>query len=76
MELTKIITDAIRIGMESRNVDVESDYKVLQHFFLSDPETRRLFVKELTYGECWEIAQELDTATLANIIMVKEEGNG
>jgi hypothetical protein len=74
MELAKIIADAIRIGMESRNVDVESDYKVLQHFFLSDPETRRLFVKELTYGECCEIAQELDTSMLAKLIVIKEDG--
>lgn len=74
MMLSKLITTAFRIGQDSRNVDVENEYKVLQHFFLSDPETRRLFVKELTYGECWEIAQELDTATLANIIMIKEGG--
>jgi hypothetical protein len=74
MELAKIIADAIRIGMESHNVDVESDYKVLQHFFLSDPETRRLFVKELTYGECCEIAQELDTPMLAKLIVIKEDG--
>lgn len=78
MMLSRIITTAMRIGMDSckADLDVENEYKVLQHFFLSDPETRRLFVKELTYGECCEIAQELDTSMLAKLIVIKEEGNG
>lgn len=76
MMLSKLITTAFQIGMDSckANIDVENEYKVLQQFFLSDPETRRLFVKELTYGECWEIAQELDVSTLAKIIVIKEDG--
>mgnify|MGYP006991648359 CR=1 FL=1 len=75
MFLTKIICNAFQIGMDSRDVDVENEYKVLQHFFLSDPETRKLFIKELTYGECCEIAQELDTSMLAKLIVIKEDGN-
>lgn len=75
MLLSRIIADALRVGMDSRNVDVESDYKVLQHFFLSDAETRKLFIKELTYEECCEIAQELDTAMLAKLIVIKEDEN-
>lgn len=76
MLLSRIITMALRVGMDSckADLDVENEYKVLQHFFLSDPETRRLFVKELTYGECCEIAQELDVTTLAKIIVIKGGG--
>lgn len=74
MLLSRIITTAIRIGMGSRDVDVENEYKVLQQFFLSDKKTRKLFTKELTYEECWEIAQELDVTTLAKIIIIKGGG--
>lgn len=76
MLLPRIITNAVQIGMDSckSGIAVENEYKVLQHFFLSDPETRRLFVKELTYEECCEIAQELDVSTLAKIIVIKGGG--
>lgn len=76
MLLSKLITISFRIGQDSRNVDVEDEYKVLQQFFLNDKETRRLFVKELTYGERCEIAQELDTSMLAKLIVIKEDSDG
>lgn len=76
MLLSRIITMALRIGMDSckADLDVENEYKVLQQFFLSDSETRKLFVKELTYGERCEIAQDLDTSMLAKLIVIKEDG--
>lgn len=74
MLLTRLITEAFRIGQDSRNIDIENEYKVLQQFFLQDKETRTLFRQTLSYGECWEIAQELDVTTLANIIVIKGGG--
>lgn len=75
MLLSRIITTAIRVGMDSckSGIDAENEYKVLQHFFLSDAETRKMFIKELTYEECCEIAQELDISTLAKLIVTKED---
>lgn len=74
MLLTRLITEAFRIGQDSRNVDVENEYRVLQQFFLKDEETRKLFIKELKFGERWEIAQELEVSTLAKLIVIKEDG--
>lgn len=76
MMLSRIITEALRIGMDSckENIDVENEYKVLQQFFLQDMDTRTLFRQTLSYGECWEIAQELDVTTLAKIIVIKGGG--
>lgn len=77
MLLTKLITEAVRIGMDSckAGIDVENEYKVLQHFFLNDKETRTLFRQSMSFGERCEIAQELDTTMLAKLIVIKEGGN-
>lgn len=76
MLLSRIITTALRIGMDSckSGIDAENEYKVLQQYFLKDEETRKMFIKELTYGERWEIAQELDVSTLAKLIVIREDG--
>lgn len=76
MLLSRIITEALRVGMDSckSGIDVENEYKVLQHFFLSDKETRKMFIKELTFEDCWEIAQKLDVSALAKLIVIKEDG--
>ena len=76
MLLSRIITTALRVGMDSckSGMDVENEYKVLQQYFLNDKETRILFQQSLSYGERCEIAQELDTSTLAKLIVIKEDG--
>ena len=76
MLLSRIITTALRIGMDSckEDLDVENEYKVLQQFFLQDMDTRTLFRQTLSYGECCEIAQELDVTTLAKLIVIKGGG--
>ena len=74
MLLPRMIADAVQIGMDARNTNTENEYKVLQQFFLQDMETRTLFRQTLSYGECCEIAQELDVTTLAKIIVVKGGG--
>lgn len=76
MLLANLMTKVFQIGMDSckSGIDVENEYRVLQQYFLSDAETRKMFIKELTYEECCEIAQELDTSTLAKLIVMREDG--
>lgn len=73
MLLANLIAKVFQIGMDTRDVDVENEYKVLQQYFLKDKETRILFQQSLSYEERWEIAQELDTCTLAKLIVIRED---